>query len=168
VTPVPVATDKDGPERENDGKVFCDPRSEIRKAVECDSVSGDQLSLASFDVSECAESIGLQFIDGLDRTWVTSTPENYETAEREAIQGAELDASMRRLEATGVCIAIWETGEMRIVITEDETLAVIDGGAVIYSPADTRHYIQLEPHERRMLHEFKRRFGGTTEWKVKL
>jgi hypothetical protein len=77
----------------------------------------------------------------------------------------ELLASMRRLESVGVCIAILETGDMRVVRTEAETLKAIDDGYVIYSPQDMYYYVQLEPRERKMLHDSKKRFGGTVEWK---
>jgi hypothetical protein len=52
--------------------------------------------------------------------------------------------SMRRLEAAGICIAVFETGEMRVVITET-TIQAINDTAAIYSPADMRHYVRLEP-----------------------
>lgn len=82
----------------------------------------------------------------------------------EVLQQLELEASMRRLEQKGICIAIWDDGEMRVVITQSHTVQAIDDGGTIYSPQDMYAYIQLEPHERRMLHQFKKRFGGTTEW----
>jgi hypothetical protein len=69
------------------------------------------------------------------------------------------------LEAAGINVAIWDDGEMRVVITQADTVQAIDDGGTIYSPQDMWHYIQLEPHERRMLHQFKKRFGGTTEWR---
>jgi len=77
----------------------------------------------------------------------------------------ELSESMRRLEARGVNIAIWDTGEMRVVITETDTVQAIDDGGMIYSPADIYHYVKLEPHERMLLHQFKKRFGGTVEYR---
>jgi hypothetical protein len=85
----------------------------------------------------------------------------------EILRRFELEASisMQRLEAAGICIAVWEDGSMRVVITKAETVQAIDDGGTIYSPADMYHYLQLEPHERRTLHEFKKRFGGTVEWR---
>lgn len=83
----------------------------------------------------------------------------------EVLRRLELEASMKRLEAAGINIAIWETGEMRIVITQNETLTAIAEGGTIYSPEDMYACVTLTERERRMLHEFKRRFGGTTEWK---
>jgi hypothetical protein len=83
----------------------------------------------------------------------------------------ELEASMRRLEAADIRVAIFTSEadaglrvtDRRIRTDAEAKQAVIEGG-VIYSPADIYHYIQLEPCERRMLHAFKKRFGGTTEW----
>jgi hypothetical protein len=98
----------------------------------------------------------------------TITPElKAKLAEKKAeiLKRLELEESMRRLEAAGICIAVWEDGSMRIVITEAETLNAIDDGGVIYSPSDMYHYVQLTQREGRMLHDFKRRFGGTIEWK---
>jgi len=77
----------------------------------------------------------------------------------------ELEASMRRLEASGISIAVWEDGSMRVVVAGPETTGAITDGGTIYSSADMYHYLHLEPHERRMLHEFKKRFGGTVEWR---
>jgi hypothetical protein len=73
--------------------------------------------------------------------------------------------SMKRLESAGVCIAVLDTGDMRVLRTEAETLQAIDDGYTIYSPQDMYYYVQLEPHERQMLHDFKKRFGGTVEWR---
>jgi len=73
---------------------------------------------------------------------------------------------MKRLEASRVCITIFEDGAMRVVTSSKrEAVGRNDAGGTIYSPVDMYHYIHLEPHERRMLHEFKKRFGGTVEWK---
>jgi hypothetical protein len=72
---------------------------------------------------------------------------------------------MQRLEAADICIAVWEDGSTRVVITEAETVQTINDGGTIYSAADMYYYVHLEPHERRMLHEFKKRFRGRTEWK---
>src|SRR5262245_51145773 len=66
----------------------------------------------------------------------------------------ELYDSMRRLEHLGVCIAVWEDGTMRVLVSEADTGRAIENGGTIYSPSDMYHYVQLEPHERRMLHEF--------------
>ena len=85
----------------------------------------------------------------------------------EILRKLELEASQKRLEAAGVCIAVWEDGSMRVVLSEGETVAAIDDGYTIYSSQDIYFYVQLEPHERRMLHHFKRKFGGITEWRMK-
>jgi hypothetical protein len=85
----------------------------------------------------------------------------------EVLQLLELEASMKRLEQAGVCIAIWDDGSMHVVITERETRVAIEGGATVYSPQDMFVYVQLLPHERSMLHEFKKKFGGATEWRIR-
>jgi hypothetical protein len=83
----------------------------------------------------------------------------------EVLQRLELEASMRRLEKRGICIAIWETGEMRTVVSESDKVTSLDNGATIYSPQDMYAYVTLSEGERRMLHSFKKRFGGST-WKL--
>jgi hypothetical protein len=98
--------------------------------------------------------------------------EHQQTGQVRDIHGTtELDgtlyASMKRLEACGICIGIFEDGRMRVVATEGETVAATDEGGTIYSPADMYYYIHLEPRDRRMLHAFKRKFGGTTEWRMR-
>jgi hypothetical protein len=76
----------------------------------------------------------------------------------------ELDASMKRLEGAGVCIAVWEDGSMRVLVTEeDDTLKAIDDGGTIYSPHDMLMYVTLPERERRILQAFTKRFGGTIE-----
>src|SRR5688572_25934271 len=43
---------------------------------------------------------------------------------------------MRRLEAAGVNVAIWDDGQMQIVVSESDTVQAIDSRGTIYSPAD--------------------------------
>ena len=85
----------------------------------------------------------------------------------------DLSDSMRRLEAADIRVAIFVT-EIdacllvvdREIRTDAEANQAITDGAVIYNPADMLAYIELPLRERRMLHEFKRRFGGATEWRI--
>jgi hypothetical protein len=83
----------------------------------------------------------------------------------EVLRYLELEASLKRLESAGVCIAIAETGETRILISEADTLARSGNRGTIYSPKDMYMYVTLTQRERRMLHAFKRRFGGTVDWR---
>ena len=120
------------------------------------------------DLIQQVESLGGHFL--IDGTRVRiQAPKGVITPElaarlRRYKQDIILQDSMRRLESAGICIAVWEDGSMRVLVTESDTLQTIDDGGCIYSPQDMWHYIQLEPHERRMLHQFKTRLGGTTEW----
>ena len=57
-----------------------------------------------------------------------------------------------------------EYGRIRLSVSQSDSLAAIDEGGTIYSPTDMFHYIQLGPHERRMVRDFKKRFGGTEVW----
>jgi hypothetical protein len=77
----------------------------------------------------------------------------------------ELSDSMRRLEASGICVAIFEDGRMRVLVSEADKVRAIDAGGTVYSPADMYHYVRLTEPERRMVHSFKKQFGGTTEWR---
>jgi TubC N-terminal docking domain len=90
----------------------------------------------------------------------------------EILRHLELEASMRRLEAADIRLAIFiseiDAGLCltdRVIRTDAAAEQSVSEGAVIYTPADMWHYIQLEPRDRRRLHEFKKGFGGTTEWK---
>jgi len=67
--------------------------------------------------------------------------------------------------AAGVSIAVWEDGSMHVVVTEADAVKARDDGGTIYSPEDMYHYVTLTQAERRMLHQFKKRFGGKTEWR---
>jgi hypothetical protein len=77
----------------------------------------------------------------------------------------ELEASIRQLEITHILIAISDDGELRIVYTETDAHQAALDGFTIYSPKDAYMYVALSESERRLLHQFKKRFGGTTEWK---
>ena len=79
---------------------------------------------------------------------------------------SELEASIRRLEAGGISIAIFEKGAMRVVTSQAGSAVAAHDGGTVYSPADMLHYIELSQSERRMLHRFKKQFGASIEWKV--
>src|SRR5262245_57453248 len=83
----------------------------------------------------------------------------YLTSDRQS----ELSDSRKRLEAAGITVAIWEDGSMRVLVSEADTLQAIHDRGTIYSPQDMYMFVTLNERERRMLHAFKRRFGGTTE-----
>ena len=75
-----------------------------------------------------------------------------------------LHTSMRHLEAQNIRIAVNDDADMRVVVSEDEANRAVTNGYIIYTPKDMYYDVQLEPAERRMLHEFKKRFAGTIEW----
>src|SRR5262249_2138113 len=85
------------------------------------------------------------------------------THKTDVLRRLELEASIKRLEAAGITIAIWEDGSMRVLVTD--SVQTIDAGGTIYSPRDMYHFVQLTEKERRMLHSFKKRFGGIPEWR---
>ena len=72
--------------------------------------------------------------------------------------------SMKRLEALSISIGVLDDGTMHVVQTNDEAADAIERGFSIYSPRDMYYYVQLPPHERILLHNMKRRFGGTIQW----
>jgi hypothetical protein len=77
----------------------------------------------------------------------------------------ELEESMKRLEAADVRLAVSEDGDMRIVYTENGARQAVLDGYAIYTPRDAYMYIQLDQRERKMLLDFRKRFGGTAEWR---
>jgi len=85
----------------------------------------------------------------------------------------KLIESLCRLDKADIRIAVFVTeidagllvADREIRNDMEEQQAIAEGG-VIYTPMDMLAYIQLEPHERRMLHDFKKRFRGTTQWKT--
>jgi len=83
----------------------------------------------------------------------------------DVLRHLELEESMRRLESAHISIAVFEDGSMRVIQPESEvhSFSALKDGATVYSPRDMYHYINLSAHERRMLHSFKRTFGGTVE-----
>jgi hypothetical protein len=63
-----------------------------------------------------------------------------------------------------VTVAVWEDGSMHVLVREGDTLKAVKDGGTIYSPHDMIMYVTLSERERRMLHQFKKRFGGVVEW----
>src|SRR5262245_20838015 len=53
---------------------------------------------------------------------------------------------------------------LRIVTTDGPADEVSRDGFTIYTPRDAYMYVTLSEHDRRLLHAFKKRFGGRTEW----
>src|SRR5262245_59420358 len=82
------------------------------------------------------------------------------TAKTDKSPDRELDDSAERLEASGIRIAIFDDGSMRVVVTETETVRAVKDKAAIYSPADMRAYVGLPEDERKVIHGFKKHFGG--------
>jgi hypothetical protein len=78
---------------------------------------------------------------------------------------ATLHVSMKRLEANHISVSVSEEGTIRIAETDAQARDLAEAGFTVYSPADMYHYVQFEPHERRMLRSFKKQFGGTIEWR---
>ena len=76
-----------------------------------------------------------------------------------------LEASRDRLCAARISIAVFDDGSMRIIKTGTPPDRSKPEGFTEYSAEDLWHYVQLEPQERRLLHSFKKRFGGSTEWR---
>ena len=72
---------------------------------------------------------------------------------------------MKRLEADHIFVAVSEDGTIRIAEGNAKAQQLAKNRFTVYSPADMYHYVQLEPHERRMLRNFRKQFGGTIEWK---
>jgi TubC N-terminal docking domain len=83
----------------------------------------------------------------------------------EILRRLDLEAIIRRVEVTTVCIAIWDDGKMRLVQDIEEGPEATEDGRTVYAPADLYYDVQLEPPERRLLYRFKRRFGGTAVWR---
>jgi hypothetical protein len=78
---------------------------------------------------------------------------------------AALHTSMKRLQANHISVAVSEDGTIRIAETDTQARELAKVGFTVYSPSDMYHYVQLEPHERRMLRNFTKQFGGTIEWR---
>ncbi len=78
-------------------------------------------------------------------------------------EDTELQESKRRLEAAHISIAVFEDGEMPVIQSDTAAEQARADGGIIYTPADMYYHVQLQPDERRMLHDFRKRFGGLTE-----
>ena len=74
--------------------------------------------------------------------------------------GSGLEDSVKRLEAANMSVAITDDGTARVLQSDDS----LNDGETRYEPREMWLYISLTQRERRMLHTFKRMFGGTAEW----
>src|SRR5262245_21677904 len=90
---------------------------------------------------------------------LTKETKKTKEAEPASAETNELDASMRRLEAANIRLALWEDGRHQFIRDKNEMSQSIQSGATLYTPRDMYNYLSLEPHERRLLHEFKRKYG---------
>jgi hypothetical protein len=52
----------------------------------------------------------------------------------EILRQLELEASMKRLEAASIRIAVWEDGGIRVLGTESDTFGAVKDGGTVYSP----------------------------------
>jgi len=68
---------------------------------------------------------------------------------------------MERLESAGISIAVFEDGSMRVIATDIDSATAVEAGGIVYSPNEMFQYVNLNRRERRMLHDFKKRFGVT-------
>jgi hypothetical protein len=80
----------------------------------------------------------------------------------------ELPASIKQMENANITIGILDDGTMRILTSRADQDEAVADGAVMYTPTDYWHSIQLQPAERELLRSFKKTFpGGSTEWKAR-
>jgi hypothetical protein len=90
--------------------------------------------------------------------------------ERGLPQGEKSDSilceSMERLKSASIRRAISEDGDLPIVRTDPEAHKAVLEGFTICMPRDAYVYVTLTKPEKRMLHAIKRRFGGSTEWRL--
>jgi hypothetical protein len=77
-----------------------------------------------------------------------------------------LAESGQRLEAAGILLAVRDDGETRIVTTDAGAHQAALDGFTLYSARDMCMYVTLNERDRRLLHEFKKRFGGVLEWRA--
>jgi hypothetical protein len=63
-------------------------------------------------------------------------------------------------------IGVNDTGDARIVRTDGAAHQASLDGFTLYSARDMYMFVTLNDRDRRMLHEFKQRFGGTVEWRT--
>src|SRR5437870_2977709 len=84
------------------------------------------------------------------------------------LEHLELGASMQRLEAAHLSVAVFDDGSMRVIQSNEDAEQIRVDGGNIYTPPDMYHYIRLDERERRILHTFKRRFGGIIEWRMEV
>lgn len=78
---------------------------------------------------------------------------------------SEFEASLNHLASVGISIAILADGSMRVVQTPAEASQAAADGYVVYTPKDMYYFIQLDRHEREVLHGFKSCYPGIVEWR---
>jgi hypothetical protein len=111
----------------------------------------------------------LSSTSSLSQTYTRGTP-GQQRQQRDKLRDTggtdELSLSARRLESANLSLAISEGSILRIVQTDTEAHQASTDGFTIYTPKDAYMYVILSERERRLLHKFKKNFGGTIEWKA--
>ena len=82
-----------------------------------------------------------------------------------SLQDLELQVSMKRLERAGIHLAVFLDGRVQPIEPVSREEAIRDG-AMVFSPEDMYCYCSLPEPERLFFLDYKRHFGGFTEWKV--
>jgi hypothetical protein len=84
----------------------------------------------------------------------------------EILKRLQLEASLRRLEAAGINIAVFDDGSMLVLTEEADNVSAIDHKGTIYSPRDMLMYVTLSENDRRMMHAFKKLLPDASwEWR---
>src|SRR5262245_9015294 len=99
-----------------------------------------------------------ELLSGIDGDSEKHQPDLGDTSNKnsESELVTELEASMECLEANHISIAVLDDGTMRIVQGSTQLQQAVKDGFTIYLPRDMYHVVQLEPHERRLLWNFKK------------
>jgi hypothetical protein len=93
------------------------------------------------------------------------TKKTKKASESSRCEPDEFIASMRRLESDDISIGVSDDGTVRLIKNHAELQRTVKDGFTVYTPADMWHYVQLKPHERRLLQSFKKIHGETILWK---
>jgi len=86
------------------------------------------------------------------------------TLQEPAFSVEELQESARRLVAIGVLVGVRLHDRLvRVVSTHADAHQAVLDGFTLYSPREMYMYVTLSERERRLLHDFKKRYSATVD-----
>jgi hypothetical protein len=76
------------------------------------------------------------------------------------LRDAEFAASRDRLQAANITVAVLDTGDIQICVTDADRQDAQRQGYTLYSPVEMYLFVAMPEPLRRQVHQLKQKFGG--------